>query len=206
MIAQKNSSCNKNLIPAVFTTVKNALVTLSISTDPTIDTNAPTLVPSLVALARDDKTIIPPGPREHHRQQKIARCQHIKQTLQWLCNSDDPFLDNSIPHTKDKCTTIAKGNTNNATRVAINSAHAQREQPTMGLTQCGPNMAYRLGSAFNWTIKKLNRNKHVNFAKQNEVHLYDTTATPSIMLTYDSRANGHFISKQDQCKVGLPVL
>jgi hypothetical protein len=81
--------------------------------------------------------------------------------------------------------------------VAIYSAHAQCNKLTIGLAQRGRNTAYRLGSAFNWMIKKLNRNKHVSYATQNKVHQYDNTATPCIMLTYDSGANGHYISKQD---------
>jgi hypothetical protein len=78
----------------------------------------------------DNKTIITPGPGEHHRRQKNARCQHIKQTLWQLRKSDDLFLDNSITHTKDKRIAIDKNNTNNAKRVAINSNHAQCNQPT----------------------------------------------------------------------------
>jgi len=42
------------------------------------------------------KTIIPPDPREHRRQRKIALQQHIKQMLQRLRDSDDLFLNNSI--------------------------------------------------------------------------------------------------------------
>jgi hypothetical protein len=61
-------------------------------------------------------------------------------------------------------------------------------------------------AAFNRTIKKRNKNKHVNFAKQNKVHLFDATSTPSIILTYNSGANGHYISKHDQRKAGLPIL
>jgi hypothetical protein len=91
--------------------------------------------------------------------------------------------------------------------VAINSAYAQHDQPTIRLAQHGHNTAYRLGSAFNRTIKKLNRNKHVSFAKQKEVHLFeDANTTPSIMLTYDSGADRRYISKQDQHKAGLPIL
>jgi hypothetical protein len=116
------------------------------------------------------------------------------------------FLDNSITQAEDEWTAIAKNNTNNAKRLAINSAHSQCNQSTIGLAQCGQNMAYRLGSAFNQTIKNLNKNKHVSFAKQNEVHLFDATSTSSIMLTYDSGANGHYISKHDQHKAGLPIL
>ncbi len=145
----------------------------------------------------NNKTIIPPGPREHRRQRKIARRQHIKQTLWWLCKSDDLFLDNSITQAKDECTAIAKNNTNMAKRVAIDSAYAQHDQPTIRLAQRGQNTAYCLDSAFNQTIKKLNKNIHVSFAKQNKVHLFDATSTPSIMLTYDSEANGHYISKHD---------
>ncbi len=152
------------------------------------------------------KTIIPPGPREHCRQQKIAQHQHIKQTLWRLRKSDDLFLDNSITQAKDERTAIAKNYTNNAKRMAIDSAHAQRDQPTIGLAQCGQNMAYRLGFAFNQTIKKLNKNKHVSLAKQNKVHLFNSTSTPSIMLTYNSGVDGHYISEHGQCKAGLPIL
>jgi hypothetical protein len=59
---------------------------------------------------------------------------------------------------------------------------------------------------FNGTIKKLNKNKYVSFAKQNKVHLFDATSTPSSMLTYNSGANGHYISKHDRRKAGLPIL
>jgi hypothetical protein len=136
----------------------------------------------------EDKTIIPPGPQIHRRQQKISQRQHIKQTLWQLCKSDDLFLDNSITLAKDECTAIAKNDTNNAKLVATNSAHAQRNQPTIWLAQSGQNTAYCLGSAFNRTIKKLNKNIHVSFAKQNKVHLFNATSTPSIMLTYNSGA------------------
>jgi hypothetical protein len=145
----------------------------------------------------DNKTIIPVGPQEHHRQQKNARRQHIKQTLRQLHESDDLFLDSSITQAKDECTAIAKKDTNNAKHVEINSTHAQRDQPTIRLAQRGQNTAYCLGSAFNCTIKKLNKNKHISFAKQNKVHLFNATTTPSIMLTYKSGADGHYISKHD---------
>jgi hypothetical protein len=84
--------------------------------------------------------------------------------------------------------------------------YAQCDQPTIGLAQRRQNTAYRLGSAFNQTIKKLTKQKHVSFAKQNKVHLFNAMSTPSIMLTYNSGADGHYISKNDQCKAGLPIL
>ncbi len=70
MIVQMNIFCNKNLTPPVFTKVKNMFSILSTSTDHTMNTNVPILAPSPIALATDNKTVIPPGPREYCRQQK----------------------------------------------------------------------------------------------------------------------------------------
>ncbi len=107
--------------------------------------NAPTYynLPSLAQQMDNDRTIIPPGPQEPCRQQKIARRQHIKQTLWQQRKSDDLFLNNSIlmPSAKDECTAIAKSNTNNSRHVAFNSAHAQCNQPTIGLAQRDRNTA-----------------------------------------------------------------
>ncbi len=45
----------------------------------------------------------------------------------------DQFLDNSITHAKDECTAIAKNDSNDAKRVAIDSAYAQGDQSNIGL-------------------------------------------------------------------------
>ncbi len=109
----------------------------------------------------DDKTIIPPDPREHRRQCKITRQQHIKQMLWRLHDSEDLFLNNSTTLAEDEWTSLAKDDTNNKKRLAINAAHTKRGTPSIGIAQHGRNAAYSLGSAFNRTIKKINKNKHV---------------------------------------------
>jgi hypothetical protein len=111
----------------------------------------------------DDKTIIPPDPREHRRQRKIARRQHIKQTLRCLCDSDDLFIDNSITLAEDERTSLAKADDSNRKRMAIKNAHNKCSTTSIGFAQRGRNVAYSLGSAFNWAIKKINKNKHVSF-------------------------------------------
>jgi hypothetical protein len=100
---------------------------------------------------------------------------------------------------------LAKDNTNNKKRSAINAAHTKHGTPRIGIAQRGRNAAYSLGSPFNRTIKKINKNKHVSFATHNEVHQYTNNEQP-IMVTYDSGADGHYISEKDQCKAGLPIL
>ncbi len=191
----------KNLLkPKLEPKLHNAFAILSQPDAPTIyNMSSP-------ALQMDNnKTIIPHDPREHRRQQKIARQQHIKQTLRQLCDRDDLFLNNSITLAEDKRTSLAKDDTSNKKRLAINAALTKRGTLSIGIAQRGRNAAYSLSSAFNRTIKKINKNKHVSFATHNEVHQYTNNEQP-IMVAYDSGADGNYISKKDQRKAGLPIL
>jgi hypothetical protein len=90
-----------------------------------------------------------PGPQEHCAPQaarkRLAPAHQTNTT--GLCESDNLFLDNSITQAKDERTAIANNNTNNAKHMAIDFAHAQRDQPTIGLAQRGQNMVYHLGAA-----------------------------------------------------------
>jgi hypothetical protein len=142
----------------------------------------------------DDKTILPPDPREHRRQRKKTRRQHIKQTLRRLRDSNNLFLDDSITLAEDERTSLAKADETNKKRMAINAAHTKLGTTSIGLAQRGRNAAYSLGSAFNRTSKKINKNKHVSFA------------THPVMVTYDSGANGHYISEKDRRNAGLLIL
>ena len=181
---------HKNLLkPKPKPTLHNAFAILSQPDDPT---NYKMSGPPLKM--DDDKTILPPDPREHRRQRKIARRQHIKRTLQRLRDSDNLFLDDSINLAEDERTSLAKADETDKKRMAINAAHTKRGTPSISLAQRGRNAAYSLGSAFNRTIKKINKNKHVSFA------------THPVMVTYDSGADGHYISKKDRHNAGLPIL
>ncbi len=81
----------------------------------------------------------------------------------------------------------------NATNLLSRSPNADKIQPTAWV-QCSIEPS-----------KSLPSQKHVSFTKQNEVHLFDATSTPSIMLIYSSGANGHYISEHDQHTAGLPA-
>ncbi len=161
----------------------------------------------------DNKTIFvdcPPSQqdanvRKHCRQCKIAWRQHIKLTLRLLSKNENLFLDNSITQAEDKWTVLTKGGQTNTQRLAIDSAHVNSNKPAIGLTQHGCNATYSLVTTISQTFKKISNNKHVRFAKHNKVHLFSNTETP-IMVTYDSGADGHYISKKDRRKAGLPII
>jgi hypothetical protein len=190
----------KLLKPKLKPTLHNAFALLSQPDNPTnYNMNTPPLQMD------DNKTIIPPDAGEHRRQHKIARRQHIKQMLRRLRDSNNLFLDNSITLAEDERTSLAKANDSNKKRMAINTAHIKRGKTSIGFSQRGRNAAYSFSSAFNRTIKKINKNKHVSFATHNKVHHYINNEQP-IMVTYDSGADGHYISKKDRSKAGLPIL
>ncbi len=161
----------------------------------------------------DNKTIFvdhPPSQqdanvRKHCRQHKIAWRQHIKLSLHLLSENENLFLDNSITQAKDERTVLAKGDQTNLQCLAIDSARVNSNKPAIGLTQRDHNTTYSLGMTISQTFKKISNNKHVRFAKHNKVHLFSNTETP-IMVTYDSGADGHYISKKDRPKVGLPII
>jgi hypothetical protein len=58
-------------------------------------------------------------------------------TIVSLHKSDNLFLDSSITHAEEECIIIIKIDPNNAKPLAINSAHAQHDQPTIRLAQVG---------------------------------------------------------------------
>jgi hypothetical protein len=114
-------------------------------------------------------------------------------------------LDNSITQAEDKQTVLAKGDQSNLQRLAIDSAHINSNKPAIGLTQRGRTTTYSLGMTISQTFKKISNNKHVRFAKHNKGHLFSNTETP-IMVMYNLGADGHYISKKDRRKAGLPII
>ncbi len=138
---------------------------------------------------------------EHHRHRKITRHQHIKRMLRLLSKSENLFLDNNITQAKDGWSILAKDNQTNTQCRAIDSACVKNNKPAIGLAQRGCNTAYSLGMTIGRTLKKISNNKHVRFAKNNKVHLFDNAETP-IMMMYDLGADGYYISKKDCRKAG----
>jgi hypothetical protein len=196
-VKHKNSPKSKLTSPVYSVTKHNAYGILSHSDDPIPDNETIYIDPPL---AQQDANI-----HEHHSQRKIAQRQHIQWTLRLLSKSKNLFLDNNITQAKDERTILAKGNQTNTQRRAIDSAHIKNNKPAIGLAQRSRNTTYSLGMTIGQTLKKISNNKHVRFAKNNEVHLFDNAETP-IMITYNSGANGHYISKNDRCKAGLPII
>ncbi len=130
-VKHKNSPKTKLTSPVNSITKHNAYGKLSQSDDPIPDDETIYIDPPL---AQQDADI-----HEHRRQCKIARRQHIKQTLRLLSESKNLFLDNNITQAEDKQTILAKGDQTNTQRRAIDSAHVKNNKPAIGLAQRGCN-------------------------------------------------------------------
>ncbi len=130
--------------------------------------------------------------------------QHRHAILQKLNKSEELFLDIAITQAEDEQTTMAKLNINNAKRAAINSAHARTDKSCVRIMQQGRNMVHSIGSAFKHAVKTINNTKHVHFSLQHKVCTIKNNNV--VMMMYDSGADGHYISEQDQAKAGLPIL
>jgi hypothetical protein len=70
--------------------------------------------------------------------------------------------------------------------------------------QQGRNMVHSIGSAFKRAVKTINNTKHVRFSLQHKAHTIKNNNV--VMVTYDSGADGLYISEQDRAKAGLPIL
>ncbi len=90
---------------------------------------------------------------------------------------------------------MEKLNIKDAKRAAINSAHARTDKPCMRIMQQGRNMVHSIGSAFKCAVKTINNTKHVHFSLQHKVRTIKNNNV--VMVTYDSGADGHYISEQD---------
>jgi hypothetical protein len=139
------------------------------------------------------------------RHQRI-QCK-IKKKLKDATDTDDAIIEQYINLAEDKRTEMAKSDKSNACRVAIDTAHLTPTKPKPSLLQQSKNLGRMLSAATRRLVRKIaNSNQHrVTFAGQAMVAEYNTENT-TVMVTYDSGADSHYISERDRKKVGLPIL
>ena len=99
-----------------------------------------------------------------------------------------------------------KNDTKNAQRVMIDAAHQTDRKPQPNLLQRGRNVTYSIGTSLRRGLQKISSEKHrVQFSKANSVTSFGS-ADNAAMITYDSGADGHYISEEDRKRARLPIL
>jgi hypothetical protein len=141
---------------------------------------------------------------KHKKKQQSPSQKHVRHVLRLLEQQESAFLDKSIEQAEQEATVIAKQDKTNKQRAAIEANH-KIEQPTISMGQRSKNIGYSISSEFQQAINTLSPHKHVRFAKTHRVVEF-RTAEIAAMITYDSGADGHYVSKHDRAAVGLPIL
>jgi hypothetical protein len=142
--------------------------------------------------------------KDTKKRQREKIWKHQWDTLKGPKENEELFFNKCITQAEDERTMIAKENKTNAQRLAIDDAHDYRTKPTVGLWQYGRNITYKIKSAFNRTLKSINKTKHVRFSPQHKVRLIKDNSV--VMITYNSGADGHYISEKDREAARLPIL
>ena len=130
---------------------------------------------------------------------------HRRQTLQWLAQQDDHFLEESITTAEDERTAMAKADKTEVRRQTIDNAHNQSNaKPKASITQCAQKNTYGICTAFKRAATQILTNrKQVTFGEHTNNKMEHANA---VHLTYDSGADGHYVSEDNRKEACMPIL
>ncbi len=139
------------------------------------------------------------------RHQRIQR--KTKKKLKDATDTDDAIIEQYIDLAVDKITEMAKNDKSNVRRVEIDTAHLTPTKPKPSLLRQGKNLCCMLSAATCRLVRKItNSNQHrVTFVRQAMVAEYNIKNS-TVMVKYDSGADGHYLSEADRKNVGLRIL
>ena len=89
--------------------------------------------------------------------------------------------------------------------VTIDGSHHPSARRTIKMLQRGKNVGHALSATFKRVTAMLMSRKGVRFASKTNIATFQDKEA-AIMLTYDSGADGNYLSKKDRKKAGLPIL
>eukprot|EP00804_Cyclotella_cryptica_P021957 CCRYP_000902-RA/>CCRYP_000902-RA protein AED:0.67 eAED:0.68 QI:0/0/0/1/1/1/2/0/488 len=120
--------------------------------------------------------------------------------------ADHQLLDQHITWAEGERTTAAKANILHPQRRAIDNAHTRTRKPVVTLLQASKNTGYALATKIRQTLRKcLPSAHHVTFQAQAQVRYFHPNNSEP-MITYDSGADGHYLSEADRHLAKLPIL
>ena len=131
---------------------------------------------------------------------------HARQHKRAQTAADHQLLDQHITWAEDERTAAAKANILHPRCRAINNAHTRTRKPTVTLPQASKNTGYALATNIRRTLRKcLPSAHHVTFQAQAHVRYFHPNNSEP-MITYDSGADGHYLSEADRHLAKLPIL
>ena len=193
----KHCAAKSNVKKTCYAEISNAYSTLpAFSADPPekIVANKKSSAPDVQVRAVPSKFRLKADRRRLRRIERAARAAGL-----------DTLLDHHITWAEDECTALAKADNSNRKRAAVEHAHKGRTTAAPSLLQRTKNLGQAFSASVRRAAKTVIAAPHVSFAAKAKVINYNPDATP-IVLTYDSGADGHYLSEKDRTKAGLPIL
>ena len=101
---------------------------------------------------------------------------------------------------------MAKAEHDTPRRRTIDMAH-HRTPSRPSILQRGRNVGTALCAAFRRGARRLTATaNHVQFSDRAHIRTYQTSDVPTVFVTYDSGADGHYLSEHDRRAARLPIL
>jgi len=116
------------------------------------------------------------------------------------------LIDDYITWAKDERTALAKWGTEAPKFAAIECAHEGYVHKSVPTMQQAKNIGHNIQANAKRALQNLlSKQSHVQFASKAQICYCNIDHKP-ITVTYDSGANGHYISENGRNKAGLPIL
>ena len=151
----------------------------------------------------DDKT-----QAAQKRVKKQPTQKHVRHTLQLLAQQESAFLDRSIIRAENKTTELAKRDNTNKQQISINKNH-QLPHHQIKWKQKAKNATHTITGSIYRTFKSakttFTKTKMVSFATTRQVRFFQDKVMAA-SITYNSGADGHYLSERDSKNVGLPII
>eukprot|EP00804_Cyclotella_cryptica_P013550 CCRYP_012907-RA/>CCRYP_012907-RA protein AED:0.59 eAED:0.66 QI:0/0/0/1/1/1/2/0/788 len=165
-------------------------------------TSPPSIQPQFTLTPTRPPPIPIPSTFKHKAQRKaLERQAHRLHLL-----NDATLLDCHISWTEDEITSHAKADTNSKQRSATDTAHTTYPgKSQLFIAQHGRHTNYALSSTIRGAMHNFSTDRHVCFTSKTQVRHYDPQATTPL-ITFDSSADGHYLSETDRLTAGLPIL
>ena len=148
-----------------------------------------------------------PPPTSSKFRRKAAKRFQARQLRRTKASDESGLIDEYITLAEDERTALAKADTTAPQRLAADRAHSSRGITTRpSLLQQGKNMGYAIRAQAKRAVQTLLQSRpHVRFDTRVQVRTYGHDS-PALVVTYDSGADGHYISEADRQRSRLPIL
>ena len=142
------------------------------------------------------------------RTKKRPTQKHVHHTLWILAQQESAFLEQNITRAENETTEHAKRDKTNKQQISIDKLH-QLLHHQIEWKQKAKNVMQNITGSIYHALKlaktSFTKTKTVRFATTSQVRIFQDKEIAAI-ITYDSGADGHYLSECNRINVGLSIL